>query len=392
MCSQNRISLGKSYRYALVKLLIVFHSLDKLAGGVDNRISTLETSLPKNIQREFLLFKDKVSLPHHGDINFINSIKIPKFILKYKRKIKPIAYIYGLFNLIYRVYNTRKFIKKNNFTTILAVDDYFSLISILATIGLNVKIVSSVRNSWNRLYDNTMIHLLPDFIYTKILPKLMNKYVDKVHCVSECLSTQLKDKYFVKNTLSIYNLFDIKNIRELSNESIDLDFKYIINIGHLNFQKNHKDLIKAFVSIKEAGYEEKLLLVGDGYEKDNLIALTKELNIQDDVIFIGKQENPYKYLRHATLYVSSSLYEGLPAVLVESLILDIPIVSYDFDCGASELTNNTSKLNYNSLKSKILDILKDDSLKQKSIKDGRVILDNKFNKDLIIQDWLKVLS
>ncbi len=374
-----------------MKLLILFHSLDKLAGGVENRISTLEMNLPKNVDREFLLFKDNISLPHIGKINIIDFINIPKIILQYKSKLKLFAFFFGFINLFYRIYKTRQFLKNNNFTTILAVDDYFSLITILATLGMNIKIVSSVRNSWERLYNGTMIHLLPDIMYKKVLPKLMNKYVYKVHCVSECLANQLNEKYNINNTISIYNIFNIEDIKRLSKEPINLNYKYIINIGHLNKQKNQKDLIMAYSIIKKEGFQEKLLIVGDGNEKSNLIKLAIKLNLEDDVIFVGKQDNPYKYLQKATLYVASSLYEGLPAVLVESLILNIPIVSYNFQCGANELTNNVTKLNYNSLAIKMQEILRNNKLHQKSILDGQILLSKKFITKEILKRWIEIL-
>lgn len=375
-----------------MKLLILFHSLDNLAGGVDNRLSTLEYHFPDNINREFLLFKNTINLPHKGKINIINSLKIPKYILTHKKKLKLIAFIFGFVNLFYRIYHTRKFIKNNNFTTILAVDDYFSLIAIISTLGMNIKIISSVRNSWDKLYNNTMVHLLPDYIYLKILPKLFNKYVSHVHCVSECLSKQLKKNYTVNNTICIYNLFDTEYINKLSLEAVAFNFSYIVNIGHLNHQKNQRDLIYAFSILRKKGFKEKLVLIGDGEERTPLLKLTKKLQLEDDVIFTGKQENPFKYLKHASLYVSSSLYEGLPAVLVESLILNIPIVSYDFECGAKELTNNTTQLNYNALAIKMQELLTNEKLKENSIMAGKNLLKEKFTKQQIINQWLELLN
>lgn len=375
-----------------MKLLIIFHSLDKLAGGVENRLSTLEKNLPNSIEREYLLFKNRVTLPCKGSVNIINSLYIPKIILEYKSSLKPIAFFFGFLIFIYRIYHTRKFIKKNSFSTILAVDDYFSLIAILSTFGINIKIISSVRNNWDKLYSGTMIHLLPDFIYKKILPKLFNKYVYKVHCVSQCLAKQLKENYGINNTVCIYNLFDSEKIKKLSLVPISFDFNYIINIGHLNPQKNQKDIIYAFALLKEEGFDEKLVLVGDGTEKKNLMRLADELKVSNDVIFTGKQKNPYKYLKHATLYVSSSLYEGLPAVLIESLILNVPIVSYDFQCGANELTDNTTKLSYNALAQKMKELLRSDILKEKSVNEGNKIFNDKFTRHKIINDWIELFE
>lgn len=374
-----------------MSLLIVFHSLYSLSGGVDNRLSELEINLPSEINREYLLFKDEVDLLHKGNISFISSLFIPKFILKNKFKLKPIAYLYGLINLIIRIYQTRKHLKKNNFTTILAVDDYFSLIVLLSVIGLNIKVICSVRNNWNHLYDNNMIHLLPDFMYKVILVKLMNKYANKIHCVSRDLAVLLDDKYKIKNTICIYNLFDFLNIQEKSLERIDIEYEYFINIGHFNFQKNQKDLIIAYSKMKEKGINEKLVLIGSGPLIEECKELAQKLNLVQEVIFLGKQRNPYKYLKMAKLYISSSLYEGLPAVFVESLALNIPIVSYSFETGASELTDNLSKKNPSDLSSLTLKVLNDKNLYQHSINNGKKIIDNNFLKNIIISKWVEIL-
>ncbi len=375
-----------------MSVLIVFHSLYSLAGGVDNRISQLELDLSKNFETKFLLFKNEVDLPHRGEIHFINSIVIPKVILSNKFKFKIFAYFYGFINLFYRIFLTRKFLKKDNSNTVLAIDDYFSLIVILASIGLNKKIVSSVRNNWNKLYSNSMIHLLPDFMYKKVLPKLMNKYVKNIHCVSEELTMILKEEYNIKNTISIYNLFDIPRIKSLSKENIEIKEEYFINIGHFNEQKNQKDLILMYQLLKEKfNIKEKLLLLGDGKFINDCKELSKNIGLSNDILFLGKQQNPYKYLSKAKLYISTSLYEGLPAVFVESLILDIPIVSYDFKTGAKELCNNLSSSTPEALCEKVYELLSDNRKLQLSKEFGEKKIKEKFENKVILEEWLKIL-
>jgi glycosyltransferase involved in cell wall biosynthesis len=375
-----------------LNLLIVFHSLYSLAGGVDNRLSELEMNLPSHINREYLLFKDEVDLPHKGRINILKSISIPKFILNEKRKFKYLTYLFGIFNLILRVLKTRKFLKEKKFDTILAVDDYFSIICLIASIGLNIKIVCSVRNNWDSLYDNSMIHLLPDFFYKKLLPILMNKYSSSVHCVSEELSEKLNKKYKVKNTKAIYNIFDIEIIKQKANEDIDIEGNYFINIGHFNKQKNQKDLIVAYKNLKENhNIPEKLILIGDGANIIDCKNLVKDFNLEKDVIFLGKQSNPYKYLKRASLYISSSLYEGLPAVFIESLILEIPIVSYEFETGSRELTSNLCSLTPDSLVNQMVYFISHKNLIHESISKGNEIVKNKFEKEVILNKWLELL-
>lgn len=375
-----------------MNLLIVFHSLYSLAGGVDNRLSELEMNLPAHINREYLLFKDEVDLPHKGKINILKSINIPKFILNEKRKFKYLTYLFGILNLILRVLKTRKFLKGKKFETILAVDDYFSIICLIASIGLNIKIVCSVRNNWDRLYDNSMIHLLPDFFYKKLLPNLMNKYSSSVHCVSEELAEKLRKKYKVKNTKAIYNIFDIEKIKQKANEDIYIEGNYFINIGHFNKQKNQKDLIIVYKDLKENhNITEKLILIGDGPNIIDCKELVKEFNLEKDIIFLGKQSNPYKYLKRASLYISSSLYEGLPAVFIESLILEIPIVSYEFETGSRELTSNLCSLTPDNLVNEMVYFISHKNLINESISKGNEIVKNKFEKEVILNKWLELL-
>lgn len=375
-----------------MKTLIIFHSLYSLAGGVDNRISELELQLPSELYREYLLFKREVDLPHKGKINYLDSLKIPLRILKNKQSLRYLAYVYGFINLLIRVYKTRKFIKKNNFDTLFAVDDYFSLIAILASIGMKKKIICSVRNNWDQLYNRTMIHLLPDFMYKYILVKLMNSSECTVHCVSKGLALHLSNKYKVQNTLCLYNIFNIAKIEALAKESIDINQKYIINIGHFNSQKNQKDLVLSYSLMRKEGLEHMLVLIGDGLLKDETVKLVNELDLQEYIIFLGKQTNPYKYLSQASLYVSTSLYEGLPAVFVESLILKIPIISYNFKFGATELTEHTVMKSPQALKHKVMEMIDNDKLKKDTINKGNDILKNEFNSEKIINSWTRMLS
>lgn len=372
----------------------MFHSLDRLSGGVDNRISELEINLPQDLQREYLLFKNQVTLNHIGKINFISSLNIPKFILSNKTKWRYLVYMYGFVNLLFRIYQTRKFLRSNKFTTILAIDDYFALVAILASIGLKSKIITSVRNNWDKLYNGTMIHLLPDFMYKKVLVLLANRYVYKVHCVSKGLANYLYQHYGLLNTMSIYNLFDFDKIKMLAQQQVldKVNGKYIINIGHFNVQKNQKELVVAYSIMKKFGIEHKLVLIGDGILKDDVVLFVRELGLQDDIIFLGKQHNPYPYLNQASLYMSSSLYEGLPAVFVESMILQVPIVSYDFNFGASELALFVTQPNPNALAREALNILDNEICINKANIYANDILTKEFEKNIIIKTWIEILQ
>ena len=66
--------------------------------------------------------------------------------------------------------------------------------------------------------------------------------------------------------------------------------------------------------------------------------LSASLKLTDKVFFIGSVKNPYPYIKAAKFLVLCSLYEGLPTVLIEALILQTPIISTDCPSGPKEIT------------------------------------------------------
>jgi len=143
-----------------------------------------------------------------------------------------------------------------------------------------------------------------------------------------------------KSIRTIYNPIDIDKIKFLSNHSnklIERNTPYIVHVGRFAKVKRHDILIQAF---KNANIDTKLVLVGDGEEKENILTLIKKLNIEDKVILTGFLKNPYPIIKNAKILVLSSEYEGFGNVLVESLILNTMIISTNCKSGPSEIMAN----------------------------------------------------
>lgn len=68
--------------------------------------------------------------------------------------------------------------------------------------------------------------------------------------------------------------------------------------------------------------------------------LAEQLKIADQVLFTGFLDNPYQYLKKCFFTVLTSKYEGLGIVLIESLMLGTPVVSYDCEKGYNEIIIN----------------------------------------------------
>jgi glycosyltransferase involved in cell wall biosynthesis len=107
-------------------------------------------------------------------------------------------------------------------------------------------------------------------------------------------------------------------------------------MGRLTRQKDFPSLLRAFAKVR-AERPCKLVILGEGGDREKLERLARELGIDEDFYLPGFAPNPYKYLRRADLFVLSSAWEGSPNVLTEALALGIPVVATDCPSGPREV-------------------------------------------------------
>jgi glycosyltransferase involved in cell wall biosynthesis len=201
------------------------------------------------------------------------------------------------------------------------------------------KVVANYKDAWHVIHNTYSYKFKQKNFFSSWkhffnYKKLYNN--KKLIAVSKGVEKDIKENLKIKPKAlkTIYNPFDIEAIRILGEEKIDIEYDYIINVAALTKVKNQALLLKAFAKIKTPLH---LLLLGKGNQEANLKALAKELQIQDRVHFLGWQSNPYKYIKNAKAFVLSSNIEGLPTVLIESLILNTPVVSTNCPSGPSEI-------------------------------------------------------
>ncbi len=109
---------------------------------------------------------------------------------------------------------------------------------------------------------------------------------------------------------------------------------YIVHVARLTYQKNQQLLIRAY---HHAGLDEKLVIVGDGQDRPMLEKLVRELGLEEKVIFAGQKENPFPWMKHARMFVLSSIYEGFGLVLAESMACGTQVVAVDCPGGVRDV-------------------------------------------------------
>lgn len=175
------------------------------------------------------------------------------------------------------------------------------------------------------------------------------KGFDQIACVSDSVQKdflsifpELTNTYIVPN---IVELSDIKNIKcgkqILSTESPGC-FK-LIGIGKLLSSKGFDKLIRITGKLRKAGLDIETWILGEGKERDSLLRLARDENIDRYIHLVGYVQNPYLYLSQSDLFVCCSSSEGYSTAATEAMILGIPIVTTPV-AGSYELLGSLSKI------------------------------------------------
>lgn len=189
-----------------------------------------------------------------------------------------------------------------------------------------------------------------------------SKY-DKVIGVSKDVVKSFKMVFTdIKEVEVKYNPIDSRYIKEKGAEKIELSKKSdcitLVTIGRLTPIKGYDRLINVLDRLKKENFKFQLWIVGDGECRESLETQTRQMGLEDEVIFIGFQENPYKYLMKSDLYVCSSWIEGYSTVVLEAICAEIPVITTEcpgmdeifgkYECG--KICDNNDEALYKELR------------------------------------------
>ncbi|NPA82382.1 MAG: glycosyltransferase family 4 protein [Epsilonproteobacteria bacterium] len=295
-----------------MKIVFVVQSLRK--GGAERVVSTLSKELEKmGHDVVIVLFRDIKEYDYGGRVVSLNSPPSSLKLVKLYRFAKRVESLKKIFDEEKpdKIYS---FVESSNFVSILTGYD----------------VVVSIRNNPLKKHASWQKELI------KYLYKKPN--VKKVVAVSKEIEDILKSRFNLKNTTYIHNpiVFDdnYKIKEDLSNYA-----PFILAVGRLHPQKNFYMLINAFLD-SEASKKLKLLIVGEGKDRETLEHLIEERGAKDKVFLMGRRDNIKDFYAQAKMFVLSSRYEGFPNVLAEALSFSLPCIATDCPTGPKEIIKN----------------------------------------------------
>ena len=240
-------------------------------------------------------------------------------------------------------------------------------------------------------------------IYTSHREQLKEK-IDLAEFVATC--TQYNGRYLQEiagtSTTPIYciyhgidlSLFQSQGARKKCTPPYTL-----LTVARLTEKKGLPTLYRALAKLKEQGIEFSHTLVGDGDDRQKILQLIDDLDLQDNCSWLGTKthEEVLSLFRRSDVFVlgcqlaANGDRDGIPNVLVESLAMGVPALSTDVSAIPEIIKNGISGLTVlpedkDKLAEAIVTILTDNALREKIIPEGRKLVEEKFdNSRLILQ-------
>jgi glycosyltransferase involved in cell wall biosynthesis len=237
-----------------------------------------------------------------------------------------------------------RYLKSEQPDVVFSAEDHLNTVVLLAALlsGSSAKISGSSRVTPFDTYSNRV--LSKRWILKQCAKALMPR-ADALTCVSLDMVEQYRQVFRSPPHICVYNIVadasSVSRMHEHVNHPwlLQKSQPVIVAAGRLAPWKGFADLIHA-VSLISPSLHVRLLILGDGPLRDELLGLIYNLGLRETVDLVGYVENPLKYFARADIFALSSLVEGLPNVLVEAMLSGCTPVATDCPTGPREVLQN----------------------------------------------------
>lgn len=215
-----------------------------------------------------------------------------------------------------------------------------------------------------------------DYEKLEMEPKLDYDCFNKLHFIAtvsnECLAAlQRSFPEYSDKLLVIGNISAPKLILKLAEEPIEPLHSglKLITLGRLSPQKGYDLLVEAAFILKQKCIDFKWYILGIGELQKELNALIANYNLQNEIVFLGLKENPYPYIKQATIYIQPSRFEGKSVAIDEAKILKKPIIVTNFSTAKDQINSGENgvivAMNPNAIATEIIKMQNDAALQNK---------------------------
>lgn len=192
----------------------------------------------------------------------------------------------------------------------------------------------------------------------RLMIPALYRQADHVVTVSRAIRTELIEAFGLpaERVTAIANGFELERIAQAMAEPIEpalaevfSTHPVLVTSGRFAVQKNQAELVELFALLAQRVPRARLALVGDGELRGELTATAHRLGLSTcdvdrgqapsagQVLFLGQQSNPFRFVARGTVFVLTSGWEGFPMALGEAMACHVPVVTVDCPTGPREL-------------------------------------------------------
>jgi glycosyltransferase involved in cell wall biosynthesis len=324
--------------FNLLKKIKVAHIIGRMiTGGADeNTLFTIEGLNKEKYEIDLITGEE-------SDKDILNKVKNHPFnIIQIKELKWKLNFWYDPIVLLKLI----KLLKKKRYDI---VHTHTTKAGILGRVAAHISgvpvIVHGLHGSTFQAFNSSLLNWL-----LFLLERLTGRFTDAYISVSKMLSEKYVEKgigkkenyYTVYSGMKLDKFYEVRekvDYREKRRELGINSGQFVIgNVARLETRKGHQFLLDAFkkVTLERKDYPLKLLIIGEGEDREKLENYIKKLNLEDKVIFTGYREDVEELMALMDIFVLTSLREGLPRVLVQAAAVGMPSVAFNVD-GVSEI-------------------------------------------------------
>lgn len=330
-----------------MKIFIYIDSMSA-AGGIERVVSKHITFFAKKHEVTLLTKDIKESF-----YDLPNNIKI--FFLSIDSSMNMHNKIQRIFQALKQLLTTRKKLKayKDNYDLFYVTHIRNLLELYLAGVDMKKVIVTEHGSYYG--YNNVYIKL-KQWLYPKCKYIVSPTSMDyKIYKSKNC------NAFYIPNPLSFFD-----------ERSSTLEQKTVINIGRLTSDKRQNLLLDIWQKISITHPNWKLLLVGKGELKEQLVQLIQEYNLKKSVEIIEPIKNVEDLFLNSSIFAFTSKYEGFGMVLAEAMACGVPCISFDIPSGPRDIIKN----NIDGF------LVEDENIEDYISKLSLIMIDNKMRKEM----------